>query len=212
MSWLRTAVSRLLDVLLRDRRDRRLAEELQAHLDALAADHVAKGLPPEEARLAARRQFGGVDQVTAVYRAQRGLPLLDAVVQDLRFSLRVLRRERSFALTAVSLLALGIGVNNMLFTILYAHTIRGLPIAGVERVVHVSMSDEVSRDRGLSRRDFEDLRDAARLTDLAAFAPASVVVGEKNRSPERFDALFVSPNALCHRQPASGPRPGLHRR
>jgi hypothetical protein len=73
-------MSRVMDVILRRRRDDRLTEEVQTHLDLLTADLVARGLTPAEARAAARRAFGGVAQVTSAYRDRRGLPIIDALM------------------------------------------------------------------------------------------------------------------------------------
>src|SRR5688500_16779405 len=115
MTRAQVLVSRLLDALLRRRRDSRLSEEITTHLELLTDDYVARGLTPNAARAAARRAFGGVDQLKAVYRDQRGLPIVDALAQDLQFAWRLLRRDRGFSVTAVLVLGLGIGVNNMLF-------------------------------------------------------------------------------------------------
>ena len=107
---------------------------------------------------AARRAFGGVDQIKEAHRDQRGLPLVDALGQDVRFALRLMRRNPGFAVTAVLVLGLGIGVNNMLFTILNAHTLRGLPIPRSDRVLFLSTVDDRGRDRGLSFADYDGHR------------------------------------------------------
>jgi putative ABC transport system permease protein len=207
MTGLRVFCSRLVDLVLRRRRGARLEEEIQAHLDLLADEFVARGLAPAEARLAARRAFGRVDQVKADYRDQQGLPVLDAMVQDVRFAGRLLRRDPSFAVIAICVLGLGIGVNNMLFTILYAHTIRGLPIPDAARVVSISTIDDKGADRGLSYPDFVDLRDGAqRFASLAAFASAPVVIAGDGRAPERFEGAYTSAGAfpLLRIQPLTG--------
>jgi putative ABC transport system permease protein len=198
MSTIRMLLSRLLDLIVRRRRDQRLTEEVEAHLDLLSQDYVARGLSPAAARQAARRAFGGVDQMQAAYRDQRGLPFLDALGQDVRFAGRLLRRDRAFAITAVLVLGLGIGINNMLFTILNAHTLRGLPIADAGRVVAIASVDDRGPSCCVSYLDFADLRTAAHsLSDLAAFSSAPVIVSEKDRLAERFDAAFVSGNAFA---------------
>ena len=198
MSTIRVLLSRVLDLVLRRRRDQRLTEEVEAHLDLLSQDYAARGLSPAAARQAARRAFGGVDQMRAAYRDQRGLPFLDALGQDVRFAGRLLRRDRGFAITAVLVLGLGIGINNMLFTILNAHTLRGLPIAGAGRVVAIASVDDRGPSCCVSYLDFADWRTAAHsLADLAAFSNAPVVVSEKDRLPERFDGAFVSGNAFA---------------
>ena len=208
MTTIRVLVSRVLDLLLWRRREERLAEEIQAHLDMLSDEYAAGGLPPEDARAAARRAFGGVEQVKEVHRAQRGLPALDALTQDARFALRLLARDRWFTITALLVLGLGIGVNTMLFTIVNAHALRGLPIHRVDRFVFLSMLDGRGAERGVSYPDFESLRSTLQRVDgLAAFTNAPVNVADDETAPERLDAAFVSADAF----PLIGVQPILGR-
>ena len=116
-----TALSRLVDPLRRQPRDCRLDDEVRDHLERLTADYAARGLAPAEAALAARRAFGGVDQTKARYREQRGWPWLDALLQDLRFACRRVMRDRVFSATVVAVLAIGLGVGHLYFTLTYAH-------------------------------------------------------------------------------------------
>ena len=138
---MRPLLARLLSYFGRRSSDQRLDEEIEAHLALLVEQYRQRGMPPGAAREAARRAFGGVEQVKATFRDQRGLPFIDALAQDVRFAFRVLRRDRGFTLTAVLVLGLGIGVNNMLSTIIYAHTLRSLPIPGADRVLYISTLD-----------------------------------------------------------------------
>ena len=85
--------------------------------------------------------------------------MLHELAQDVRFAVRLLRRDRGFAATAVFVLGIGIGVNNMFYTILHAHTLRGLPIAGADRIVYITTFDDRSPDRALSYTDYEAIRD-----------------------------------------------------
>jgi putative ABC transport system permease protein len=193
----RSLISRLLDIVLRRRREDRLSEEIQAHLDLMADDYVAQGMSPADARLAARREFGGVDQTKMRYRDQRGLPLIDALTQDVRFALRVLARDRGFALTAIVVLAVGIGVNNMFFTLVYAHKFRGLAIERPDRVLSISMFDDRAADRLVSLPDLEDLRAEQRsFQGLAAYTTGIVTIGDEGRAPDRYSAAYLSANAL----------------
>jgi predicted permease len=198
MSAIRMLLSRALDLVRRRRRDERLTEEIAAHLDLLTRDYVARGLSPAAARQSARRAFGGVDQIKAIYRDQRGLPILDALGQDVKFAGRLLRSDPGFGVTAVLVLGLGIGINNMLFTILNAHTLRGLPIADAGRVIAITTVDERAADRGASYLDFLDWREGApSVAEMAAFTNAPVVVSEEHRVAERFDGTFVTVNAFA---------------
>src|SRR6185503_1148266 len=157
MTGIRVLISRVLDLLFSGRRERRLEEEIRDHLDLLAEQYIADGMTPVEARQAARRAFGGVEQMKETYRDERGLPFVDALRQDFRFAIRLLNRNRGFALTAVLVLGIGIGVNNMLFTILNTHTLRGLPIPSSHRVLWLSTVDDRGRDRGVSFADYQDI-------------------------------------------------------
>jgi predicted permease len=119
------------------------------------------------------------------------------LLQDARFGVGVLLRDRGFALTAVAVLGLGIGVNNMMFTIIYAHTLRGFAVPNPDRVLYISTFDDRVPDRALSYPELEDLRTAARsFADLAAFISLPVAVGDEGRVPDRFEGTFVSPNAF----------------
>lgn len=154
---MRTFISRLLDLLLRRQREDRLSEELQAHLDLLADEHIARGMSPAEARLAARRSFGGVDQIKEAYRDQRGLPLIDGLVQDLRYSVRMMGRERALTLTAVVTLGIGIGANNTVFTMFNAFLLRDLPVRNGHELVAIGTRNiELSRPGGVSLPEFRE--------------------------------------------------------
>ena len=197
MTAFRVLASRLLDLLFARRRERRLDEEIAGHLDLLTAQYVAAGMAPADARRAARRAFGGIDQMKEAHRDQRGLPVVDALGQDVRFAIRLLARNRSFAVTAVLVLAVGIGINNMLFTILNAHTLRGLPIPQSDRVVWISTIDDRGAARGLSVPGYRDLAAAAgRLDRLAVFENAAMVLAGDGRAADRLDGAFVTAGAF----------------
>lgn len=106
---MRAWLARLAEILFRRSREARLSNEIEHHLELLVADHKARGLSDAEARLAARREFGGVARTHILHREQRGLPILDMLAQDVRFALRVLMRDRGFALTAILVLGVGLG-------------------------------------------------------------------------------------------------------
>jgi predicted permease len=197
MTAIRIFLSRILDLLFSRRRERRLDEEIRTHLDLLTDQYVADGMPPAEARQAARRSFGGVDQVKEAYRDQRGLRVVDVVAQDVRFALRLMHRQPAFTITAVLVLGLGIGVNNMLFTLLNAHTLRGLPIPQSHRVMFLSAVDDRGRDRGLSFGDYEDVAAGARhYQGIAAFRGDPLVVAGDGHAAERLDGASVTANAF----------------
>ncbi|HET9706009.1 MAG TPA: ADOP family duplicated permease [Vicinamibacterales bacterium] len=208
---MRTWLSRLGEILFRRSRESRLSSEIEHHLDLLAEDHKARGLSDAEARLAAQREFGGADRTRIVHRQQRGLPVLDLLVQDARFALRVLIRDRGFALTAILVLGVGLGVNNLFFTLVYAHKFRGVPIPDVERVMFISTFDDRVSDRPLSLPEFDDLRRAqTTFSDLGAAHVGVATIGDTGRAPDRLEAAYVTANAfpLLGLGPSMGRLPG----
>ena len=119
------------------------------------------------------------------------------LMHDVRFAFRLLRRDRGFAATAIFVLAIGIGINNMFFTILHAHTMRGLPIANADRIVYITTFDDRSPDRAVSHAEFDVIRRSTRqLEAVAAFTSAPVTIAGDAHAAERVDATFVSASAF----------------
>jgi putative ABC transport system permease protein len=124
--------------------------------------------------------------------------VIGSLSQDARVAARTLARDRGFTATAVLVLGLGIGVNTMLFTVLNAHTIRGLPIDRPDRVVYVSSLDDRRADRAVSYPDFEDMRASmTRLRAFGAFVNAPVVLGDEGLAPDRLDGTYLTPGAFA---------------
>ncbi|HEX6215683.1 MAG TPA: ABC transporter permease, partial [Vicinamibacterales bacterium] len=190
---MRTWLSRLGEILFRRSRESRLSDEIEEHIDLLTADFKARGLSHRDARLAARREFGNVDRVRIEHRDTRGWAFLDALIQDARFALRVLRRDRGFALTAIVVLGVGLGVNNMFFTLVYAHKFRGVPIERADRVLFLSTFDDRVSNRAISVPEFEELRNAqTSFTSLGAYVNGVGTIGDRDRTPDRFDATYFT--------------------
>ena len=108
MTGLRVLLARLVGTLSGRRREDELREELETHLELLADEHRRRGLSDAEARLAARRELGGIAQTREAFRDTRVLPGVDALRQDLRFAWRALMRDPGTTLAAIALLTVGV--------------------------------------------------------------------------------------------------------
>lgn len=184
---------RLTDIVYRHQRDREFDAELESHLQLHSDENIRLGMSPAEARRAAMLKLGGLEKVRAEYRDARGFRWLDDVAQDLRFTLRVLGRQRSLTLVATMILALGVAVNGIFFTLVDMICLRGLPLVEVHRVMYIDTRDVEGQRQGMSYRDFVDVRASQRtMTDVAAFRPAPVTISEDTRAPQRFTGAYVS--------------------
>ena len=133
---LRSILMRISASMRRRSLDAGLDEEVRAHLDLLARDYERGGLSPEQARLAARRDFGGVEQMKETYRDRSGLRWLDDARRDVHHAFRTLRRSPVFAGAAVLTLAIGLIAVTGIYAILNAFVLRSMtPSAGTERDV-----------------------------------------------------------------------------
>jgi putative ABC transport system permease protein len=119
------------------------------------------------------------------------------LMQDLRFAVRLLIKDKWFTAVAVIALALGIGVNATVFTFVNAVLIRGLPFNDPDRIVVVGTRDGRGRDRGASYQDFVDWRAATRtFSGLAAYSGQTMNISDEGRAPERFQGPYISANAF----------------
>ena len=135
MERLRILLSQCASFFRRQKLDRDSAEELRSHIDFAIEENLMRGMSREEARTAALRQFGGVTQTKEDLRKMRGLPFLEVSAQDVRYGLRQLRNSPGFTITAVITLALGIGANTAIFTLVHGVLERSLPVADPSRSV-----------------------------------------------------------------------------
>src|SRR5213595_1103517 len=159
MPRLRAWFSRLLGLFSKDRRDAEMAEEMQAHLDLLTERNIAAGMSPHEARNAALRQFGGIEQTKEIAREQRVWRWADEFLQDLRFGMRMLFRSPGFSILAILCLTLGIGTNAAALSWIEGILIRPYPlVAHQDRMFALNCTTRGAQGfTGLSYPDFLDL-------------------------------------------------------
>jgi predicted permease len=137
ISFLRSALARMRAFANKPVRDADLDQELASHLDFAIEENLRRGLSPQEARRQALVRFGGVEQSREQQRAARGLPALDVLMQDLRYTLRTLRRDRAFTIVAILILALGIGTNIAVFSVVNTLMLRPLPFQDPSRLLWI---------------------------------------------------------------------------
>jgi predicted permease len=170
------------NVFRRKQLDRDLDEELQAYVELVSAEKVRAGFGPEEAHRDARRQAGGIDQVIQNVRDVRAGIWLDRLVQDVRFGVRTLATNPAFSLVAIATLALGIGANTAMFSLLDQVVLRLLPVSDPERLVIVGETgNHYGNSYGpntISWPMFEDLRDNNQVfSGMFCRFPTSVTIG-----------------------------------
>jgi macrolide transport system ATP-binding/permease protein len=186
-----TRIWRAFSDLIRSKREEReLDEELQFHLQNQIEQNVERGMNPEEARYAARRLFGGVEQVKERCRDLRGVNFVESVIQDIQFGLRQLRRNPGFTVVAVMTLAFGLGVNASVFSFLDAVLLRPLAVPGSSRVevLHRGEATSFSYPNYVAYREGNHAFSA-----LAAAMPTEATIDLEGRS-EIITAEAVSAN------------------
>jgi len=138
MDQLRTLAHRCAALFGTRKRDRDLDEELRSHIDLATEENLRRGMSPQQARTAAMRSFGGLTQTRETYRQQRGIPMLEQLNRDIRFGFRQLLRSPGFAITAILTLALGVGANTAIFTLIDSIVLRPLPYPDQNKLVSIS--------------------------------------------------------------------------
>jgi predicted permease len=138
--------------------DLELDAEMRSHLELAVEENLKRGLSASEARRQALVQFGGVEQAKERQRAARGMPWLDIVLQDLRYALRTMRRDYGFTLVAVAILALGIGANIAVFSVVDTLLLRPLPFQDPQKLVWIAPPDAVGLSSSTYSADaYDDL-------------------------------------------------------
>src|SRR2546422_181121 len=201
----RTFLQRLVALFRRRQLEHDLDEELRSHLRMAVELNLRKGMSAEDARREALRSFGGVEQTKENYRDQRGLPMIETTLQDLRFGLRMLRRSPGFSALAILCLTLGIGANAAVFSWVEGILFRPYPaVAHQEQLLALTGTARgESGPTGLSWPDLLDLQRSCTLFDsfiVTKIMGTSLSIGDRAEvttgsivSANYFDAIGVHP-------------------
>lgn len=197
---MRRAWRRLLAVVYRDRIDRELDEEVRSHLELAERDARSTGLSPEAARREALLRFGPIEAMKEAHSDEREAPALEHLVRDVRYGLRAMGRNPRFATVAVCTLALGIGANTAIFSVVNAVLLRPLPYRDPDRLVTIaSNTDPAMRREAFTALSYPDYQDISKLTDAVAGA-AAYSSDRYNlidiREPREAQVTRVTPNLL----------------
>ncbi|HET9180434.1 MAG TPA: ABC transporter permease [Terriglobia bacterium] len=141
MALLRTLVLKFAGIFRKARLEEQLDEDIHSHLDMLTEENLRKGMTPEAARYAAQRQFGNVASMKEQCRERWTIRIIEEVVQDLCYGLRQLRRNPGFTLVAILTLALGIGANTAIFSLINAVLLRTLPVSRPDELLQLNVQD-----------------------------------------------------------------------
>jgi putative ABC transport system permease protein len=200
---LRQLLHRMRSFFHRAEQDRELEAEMSAHVNLAIEENLRRGLSADEARRQALVRFGGQQQAIENHREARSLPLLETLLQDLRFALRMLRRSPSFALLAIFCLTLAIGANAAVFSWMEGLLFRPYPmVANQERLVALSGTTQSDRTE-LSWLDFTDLQRSCKLFDtffVSKITGTTLSIGDRAQvvtgsivSANYFNALGIHP-------------------
>ncbi|MBI3404056.1 MAG: ABC transporter permease, partial [Acidobacteria bacterium] len=198
-------IHRLSALFRRRRLEQEMDAELRSHLEMAVELNVRKGMTAEQARREALLSFGGLEQIKETYREQRGLPMIETTLQDLRYGFRMLRRSPGFSILAILCLTVGIGANAAVFSWIEGVLFRPYPaVAHQEELAAISGTVRgESRGMALSWPDLLDLQKNCSLIDsfiVSKIMGTTLNIGERAErktgsivSANYFDALRVRP-------------------
>jgi len=208
MSWASVTAARLRGLFARRRLERELDDEVRFHLEMQIEDNLEAGMDPAEARYAALRSFGAVESMKEIYRERRAFASVEILAQDIRYAVRTLLKSPGFTMPAVIVLALAIGANTAMFSVLNAVLLRPLPYRSPEQLAMLWTEDPTQnlREGRSALWDVEQWRSQSQsFADMATFDAVSRTLTGADGA-EQIVGASISPNllSLLGVQPAQG--------
>jgi predicted permease len=189
---IRRAVARLTALVRRNRLERELDDEVIAHLELAELDARRRGLDPLDARREAMRQFGGIDQMKEIHRDDRSARWIENFVKDARYGLASLRREPLFTIVAVGVLALGIGANTAMFSLVDGVLFKPMPFPEPDRIVRFWEAPTPTNTNSTTTRTFLEMKGQSHAFEALSAESRSTATVLINGEPIRLDGRYVS--------------------
>jgi predicted permease len=203
MRWIHKLPLRFRSLFRKSRVEQELTEELRFHLGKLIEEKVGKGMTPEEARYAALRELGGAEQIKEECRDMRRVNWVENFLQDVRYGLRMVGKSRGLTAILALTLALGIGVNTAIFSVLNGWLLRPLPVRAPEQIMVLAFQPKGTSESKFSYPDLLDFqKQADAFSNLFAYAPGGAGFSVRGEASEfaysavtgnYFSALGVKP-------------------
>jgi len=218
MRWIHKLPLRFRSLFRKSRAEADLSDELRFHLEKLIEEQAAKGMTPEEARYAALRELGGVEQIKEECRDMRRVNWIENFLQDVRYGLRMVGKSRGLTAILALTLALGIGVNTAIFSVLNGWLLRPLPVRAPEQIMVLAFQPKGTSESKFSYPDLLDFqKQADAFSNLFAYAPGGAGFSVRGEASEfaysavtgnYFSALGVKPLLGRLLLPSEGEKPG----
>jgi len=196
MNWFHKLRLRFRALFQKEKLDARMDDEMRSHIEMQTQENIEAGMKPEEARYAALKQFGWVESIKDTCREQRGVSWIENLGQDIRYGARMLRKNPGFTTVAVLTLALGIGTNTAIFSVLNGVLLKPLPYEKPGQLVQVWEAPQPGKWSAVTPGAFADWKEGSTSLEALSLVTATAMNLAGEGQPERLSGLMVSAGYL----------------